>query len=138
MWTSTRRSAQGQVIAEIDSKLFEGAVLQAQADLKNAQAQLAAAKANLAKNQATYQQNKLDYERAVSLAKEGVVSQQQLDQAKATYDAIAAQVGSDRAAVQQAEAQVAQRTASLKVASDQPGLHRNSRSHQRNGGQSEH
>ena len=47
---------------------------------------------------------------------QGVVSQQQLDQAKATYDAITAQVGSDRAAIQQAEAQVAQKTASLKVA----------------------
>ncbi|HVO59360.1 MAG TPA: efflux RND transporter periplasmic adaptor subunit [Terriglobales bacterium] len=107
---------QGQVIAEIDPKLFQGAVLQAEADLKNAQAQLAAAKANLTKDQATLKQNKLDYDRAVSLAQQGVMSQQQLDQAKATYDAISAQTGSDRAAIQQAEAQVAQRTASLKVA----------------------
>jgi len=43
----------GQVIAEIDPKLFQGAVLQSQADLQNAQALLAAAKANLAKDQAT-------------------------------------------------------------------------------------
>jgi HlyD family secretion protein len=107
---------QGQVIAEIDPKLFQGAVLQAQADLQNAQAVLAAAKANLAKDQATLQQNKLDYERAAKLAPHGVMSQQQLDQAKATYDAISGQVGSDRAAIQQAEAQVAQKTASLKVA----------------------
>ena len=57
----------GQVIAEIDPKLFQGAVLQAQADLQNSQALLAAAKANLAKDQATQQQNKLDYDRAVSL-----------------------------------------------------------------------
>lgn len=106
----------GQVIAEIDPKLFEGAVLQAQADLQNAQALVAAAKANLAKDQATLQQNKLDYDRAVGLQRQGVNSQQQLDQAKATYDAITAQVGSDRAAIQQAEAQVAQRTATLKVA----------------------
>ena len=106
----------GQVIAEIDPKLFQGAVLQAQADLQNAQATLAAAKSNLAKDQATLKQNKLDYERAVGLAQQGVMSQQQLDQAKATYDAISAQVGSDRAAIQQAEAQVAQKAASLKVA----------------------
>lgn len=106
----------GQVIAEIDPKLFEGAVLQAQADLQNAQALLAAAKANLAKDQATLQQNKLDYDRAVALQRQAVNSQQQLDQAKATYDAITAQVGSDRAAIQQAEAQVAQKTAALKVA----------------------
>jgi HlyD family secretion protein len=107
---------QGQVIAEIDPKLFQGAVQQAQADLQNAQATLAAAKANLAKDEATLKQNKLDYERAKSLVPPGVMSQQQLDQAKATYDAITAQVGSDRAAIQQAEAQVAQKTASLKVA----------------------
>jgi len=106
----------GQVIAEIDPKLFQGAVLQAQADLQNAQALLAAAKANMAKDQATLQQNKLDYERAVALQRESVNSQQQLDQAKATYDAITAQVGSDRAAIQQAEAQAAQKTATLKVA----------------------
>jgi len=83
----------GQVIAEIDPKLFEGAVLQAQADLQNSQALLAAAKANLTKDQATQQQNKLDYDRAVGLQRQGVNSQQQLDQAKATYDAITAQVG---------------------------------------------
>ena len=106
----------GQVIAEIDPKLFEGAVLQAQADLQNAQALLAAAKANLAKDQATRQQNKLDYDRAVALQRQAVNSQQQLDQAKATYDGITAQVGSDRAAIQQAEAQVAQKAATLKVA----------------------
>ena len=104
------------MIAEIDPNLFQGAVLQAQADLKNAQALLVAAKANLTKDQATLKQNKLDYDRAVSLAQQGVVSQQQLDQAKATYDAISAQAGSDRAAIQQAEAQIAQRTASLRVA----------------------
>ena len=106
----------GQIIAEIDPKLFEGAVLQALADLGNAEASLAAAKSNLVKDQATLNQNRLDYDRAVGLAKQGVVSQQQLDQAKATYDAITAQVGSDRAAIQQAEAQVAQRKASLSVA----------------------
>jgi len=107
---------QGQIVAEIDPKLFQGAVLQAQADLENAQASLAAAKANLAKDEATLKQNKLDYERAKSLVPPGVMSQQQLDQAKATYDAITAQAGSDRAAIQQAEAQVAQKSASLKVA----------------------
>lgn len=106
----------GQVIAEIDPKLFEGAVLQARADLGNARASLAAAKSNLEKDQATMKQHKLDYDRAVGLAQQGVVSQQQLDQARATYDSIVAQVDSDRAAIQQAEAQVAQKAASLKVA----------------------
>jgi HlyD family secretion protein len=111
---------QGQVVAEIDPKLFQGAVLQAQADLQNAQAALSAAKANLAKDQATLKQNKLDYDRAATLVPQGVMSQQQLDQAKATYDAISAQVGSDRAAIQQAEAQVAQKSAQLEGGTDEP------------------
>jgi HlyD family secretion protein len=106
----------GQVVAEIDPKLFEGAVLQTQADLQNAQAALAAAKSALAKDQATQNQNKLDYDRAQGLARQGVMSQQQLDQAKATYEAITAQTGADKAAIQQAEAAVAQKAANLKVA----------------------
>ena len=81
----------GQVIAEIDPKLFQGAVLQAQGDLRNSEALLAAATANLAKDQATQQQNKLDYDRAVALQRHAVNSQQQLDHAKATYDGITAQ-----------------------------------------------
>ena len=39
----------GQVIAQIEPSLFQGAVLQAKADLANSQANLVAAKANLAK-----------------------------------------------------------------------------------------
>jgi HlyD family secretion protein len=106
----------GQVIAEIDPSLFQGAVLQARADLQNAQATLAAAKSNLLKDQATLKQNKLDFQRFSNLSGQGVTSQQQEDQARATFDSMTAQVESDRAAVQQAEAQIAQKTANLKVA----------------------
>ena len=106
----------GQVIAEIDPSLFQGAVLQARADVQNAEAALAAAKSNLAKDQATLTQDKLDFTRISNLSGQGVMSQQQLDQAKAAYESITAQVGSDRAAIQQAQAQIAQKTANLKVA----------------------
>ena len=106
----------GQVIAEIDPSLFQGAVLQAQADLQNAQASLAAAKSMLAKDEATLTQNRLDYQRISNLSQQGVMSEQQRDAAKAAFDGITAQVGSDRATIQQAEAQVAQKTANLKVA----------------------
>lgn len=106
----------GQVIAEIDPSLFQGAVLQARADLQNAEAALVAAKSNLAKDEATLTQDKLDYKRISNLSGQGVMSQQQLDQAKAAYESITAQVGSDRAAIQQAQAQIAQKTANLKVA----------------------
>src|SRR5437660_11872453 len=42
----------GQVVARIDPSLFNGALLQAKADLANAQANLGVAKANLTKAQA--------------------------------------------------------------------------------------
>ena len=106
----------GQVIAEIDPSLFQGAVLQARADLQNAQASLTAAKSNLTKDEAMQKQDKFDYERISKLAQQGVMSEQQGYQAKATYDSITAQVATDRAAIQQAEAQIAQKTANLKVA----------------------
>ena len=47
---------------------------------------MAASQANLEKAQATRCQTQADYERTAGLAKEGVMSQQQLDLAKANCD----------------------------------------------------
>jgi HlyD family secretion protein len=105
-----------QLIAQIEPSLFEGAVLQARADLENAKASLASAKANLEKAKATAAQTKADYDRTVGLAKEGVLSQQQLDLAKANWESADAQVSADQAGVTQASAQVQQRQAALSVA----------------------
>jgi HlyD family secretion protein len=105
-----------QVIARIDPSLFQGALLQAQADLENAKANEAAARANLQKAQATVVQTRADYQRTVGLAKEGVMSQQQLDVAKANTDSAEAQVSAAKAQVTQAVAQVAQRKAAVEVA----------------------
>ncbi|HVP44498.1 MAG TPA: efflux RND transporter periplasmic adaptor subunit [Terriglobales bacterium] len=110
------RVKKGQVIARIDPSLFEGALLQAKADLENARANLASAKANLEKARATAVQAKADYERTAGLAKEGVMSQQQLDLAKATYDSADAQVSASAAQVTQAAAQVQQKSAAVNVA----------------------
>src|ERR1700756_5902026 len=73
----------GQLIAQIDPALFEGAISQAKADLANAKANLLAAVANTAKAKATEVQAKADYERNLGLAKQGVVSPQALDLARA-------------------------------------------------------
>src|SRR5580692_6981074 len=81
------RVHKGEVVALIDPALFKGALLQATADLENAKANLVAARANLEKAKAGLGQTKADYDRAVALAKSGVQSQQQLDLAKANYDA---------------------------------------------------
>jgi HlyD family secretion protein len=106
----------GQVIARIDPSLFQGALLQAQADLANAQANVTAARANLAKAQATAVQGKQDYDRTVSLTQAGVVPQQQLDAAKATYDSDVAMVNASQAALVQAQAQSKQKAAAVTVA----------------------
>ncbi len=106
----------GQVIAEIDPSLFQGAVLQARADLENARANLAAARANLEKSRAMAFQAKADFERSQALAKEGVTSQQQLYLSRATSESADAQVRAEQATIAQSQAQVSQKAAALQVA----------------------
>ena len=110
------RVHKGDVIALIDPALFQGAVLQASADVDNAKANVVAAKANLDKEKAVAVQNKADYERAVDLNRSSLLSQQQLDQARANFEAANAAVGAAAASVTQAEAQVNQKAAALNVA----------------------
>ena len=112
----TSHVRKGQVIAQIDPSLFKGALLQAKADLADAQANLIAAKANLEKADAAAAQAKLDFGRYTTLAKEGVVPQQQLDTAKATNDTDIAAVSAAKAQVTQAAAQVQQKSAAVAVA----------------------
>jgi HlyD family secretion protein len=110
------RVHKGDIVALIDPALFQGAVLQASADLDNAKANLAAAKANLEKARAAAVQTTADYDRAVQLTKDNIASQQQLDLAKANNDSAAAGVGAAVASVTQAEAQISQKAAALTVA----------------------
>lgn len=106
----------GQLVAEIEPSLFQGALLQAKADLENARANLASARANLEKAKATQAQARADYTRTAGLAKEGVMSQQQLDLAKANAESADAAVNAGVAGVTQASAQVQQRQAAVSVA----------------------
>ncbi len=110
------RVHKGDVVALIDPALFNGALLQATADLENAKANLEAARANLEKARAGLVQTKADYDRAVGLTKDGVMSQQQLDLAKSNYDAATASVGAAAANITQAEAQISQKKAAVTVA----------------------
>src|SRR6266702_2982232 len=110
------RVHKGDIVALIDPALFKGALLQATADLENAKANLVAARANLDKAKATLVQTKADYDRTAGLFKEGILSQQQLDLAKANYDSASATVGGAAANVTQAEAQVSQKEAAVTVA----------------------
>ena len=106
----------GQVIAQIDPSLLQGTVLQAEADLQNSEANLASVKAELAKAQASASQLTSQYQRTAELAKQGVMSQQQLDVDKANSDAAKAAVNAANAQVAQAGAQVAQKRAAVAVA----------------------
>ena len=110
------RVKQGQVVAQIDPSLFQGTLLQAKADYANAKANLLASQANLEKSKATAIQTHADYERTDGLAKEGVMSQQQLDLAKANADTAVAEVSAAEAVVTQAAAQVQQKAAAVTVA----------------------
>ncbi|MCU1271580.1 MAG: hypothetical protein JWN74_2874 [Acidobacteriaceae bacterium] len=109
------RVKKGQVVAQIDPPLFKGALLQARADLANAEANVASAKANLQKAKAADIQAKADYERAVRLTSQKVMSQQQLDLAKAGHDSAVAAVSAADAQVTQAAAQEQQKRAALTV-----------------------
>jgi HlyD family secretion protein len=106
----------GQLIAQIDPPLFEGALAQAKADLENARANLAVAVANTAKARASEVQTKADYDRNLGLSKQGVISQQSLDVAKANTDSATAQVSAALAQEHQARAQVQQKEAAVQVA----------------------
>ena len=101
------RVHKGDIVALIPA-LFRG-FLQATADLENAKANLEKAKAGLV-------QTKADYDRAVGLFKGGILSEQQLDLAKANYDSANAGVNAAAANVTQAEAQVSQKDAAVTVA----------------------
>src|SRR5437879_2256687 len=110
------RVHKGDVVALIDPALLNGALLQARADLENAKANLVAARANLEKAKASWVQTKADYDRTAGLFKVGILSQQQLDLAKANYDSANASVGAAAANVTQAEAQTSQKEAAVTVA----------------------
>ncbi len=110
------RVHKGDVVALIDPALFKGALLQAVADLENAKANLVAARANLEKARAGLVQTKADYDRTGGLFNGGILSEQQLDLAKANYDSANAVVNAAAANVTQAEAQVSQKDAAVTVA----------------------
>ena len=105
-----------QVIAQIEPSLFQGAVLQAEADLQNAIATEAAAKAELAKTQATAAQATADYKRNLPLSQEGIISDSAMDVSIANAYSATAAVNSAQAQVKEATAQMGMKKAALNVA----------------------
>jgi HlyD family secretion protein len=125
------RVKKGQLLAQLDKVEIEAQVAQSRAALQ-------AAQANLVSAQADWQRAKVDaegpdvpllkraYERSLSMAKAGVVSQSDLDDAQKNYqlalnkqNVAKAQVTVLRAKIAQAQAEVAQDQANLMQAEEQ-------------------
>ncbi len=79
-----------------------------EASVRSYEANLKTAQAEEVRSQADFEKARLDYERYENLLKEGLVSQSQYDQFKATFEVAKAQVESAKARVQQSRAQLNQ------------------------------
>ena len=87
----------GQLCAKIDPRPYQLVVDEDAANLASAEAQLR-------KDQASLTYTKTNYDRDLKLLSEGIVSQDTVDSDKSAYDQGMAQVGLDRAAIQQRQA----------------------------------
>jgi len=96
----------GQVLFTIDRRPFESALEQAQANLVRDQALLSQAEAQLVRDGAQAEYSQLTAERQAKLTKDGIISKDVAEQARAGAEATAATVKADRAAVESARAQL--------------------------------
>jgi len=104
----------GQTIALLDSRRLaaqvasdDASVARSKADLVRLNAAVKQAQAEVARIQAQLTQAAHDYERQKTLSERKLISPADLDTALATRDALAAQLGSTQASVEQSVAQVA-------------------------------
>lgn len=121
----------GQVLAQLDQQEILAQVAAQRAQLAAAQANVTTFSANIAQDKVNAEAPDLPmyretYERNVKMLKDGIVSQQALDNAERDYlaqknkrDAAVAQIGVDQAKLQQAKAQVQQAQASLDQLNEQ-------------------
>jgi membrane fusion protein (multidrug efflux system) len=114
----------GQLLFEIDPRPFQAAVdqaggqlAQANAQLSQAQAGLVQAQAQLATAEANQRKAQLDEDRYVPLAKQEAITQQDLDNARQSNQALKAQVAAAQAAVETAKAQIEAGRAGVTAAS---------------------
>ncbi len=134
------RVTKGQLVARIDPQIFqakvdsaranldntragvasaEAGIERANADIAGAQAGLANQQANLVRAQSATRDATVKYERRKTLANEGVLSKDDLDTAKATYDQAVAMEQAAKAQVDAAAHQVTSAQSQLKVAETQ-------------------
>jgi HlyD family secretion protein len=90
------RVRKGQVIAQVDPRLLESALVQAHANLENAKASLERAQLGVIDTERTYRRN-------MELVKSGFVAQAEVDSSQTAYDQALAQRRSAEAALRQTE-----------------------------------
>ena len=123
----------GQPLAQLDKQEIEDQVAAAKAQLASAQANVTTFEANVDQDKVNaaapdLPMYKTTLDRNIEMVKEGIVSQQTLDNANKDYlaaltrrDSAKAQIGVDSAKLRQAKAQVLQSEASLKQLEEQLG-----------------
>lgn len=111
----------GQTLFTIDQRPFRAQLAQMEANLARDKAQLSQAQANLARDEAQAKYAQAQFGRMSKLVAEGVMSREQLDQARAEADARAAAVRADHAAIESAKAAVQADLAALETARIQLG-----------------
>ncbi len=97
----------GQLLAQIDTSLFEAQLQQSLANINNA-------KATLAKNQAVLDYDTKTYKRYKNLYDRNLVSKNDLDSAESAYKTDIANVASAKASIMQAQANYATASANMR------------------------
>ncbi|HEX5228477.1 MAG TPA: efflux RND transporter periplasmic adaptor subunit [Bryobacteraceae bacterium] len=103
----------------IDSRPFEAALSQAQANLARDTASLSQSQANLARDIANEKYAQDQAKRYRGLFEQGVVSREQADQMGSSADALSQTVLADRAAIESAKAQIVASKAAVETATVQ-------------------
>jgi multidrug efflux system membrane fusion protein len=111
----------GSHLFTIDSRPFQAAVVQADANLTRDKALLAQAQAQLNRDAAQAEYSQLTAERNAQLQARGIISKDTAEQTRSAADATAALVQADKAAVASAQAQLAAQQAAVDTARVQLG-----------------
>ncbi len=105
-----------QVLFEIDPRPYKSAIRQAEANLARDTALLKQAEANLARDTAQEKFSRDQSKRYVDLAKQGIFSREQSEQATSSADALTASVNADKAAIESAQSSIVADRSSLDTA----------------------
>jgi membrane fusion protein, multidrug efflux system len=103
-FTEGQNVAQGDLLFEIDPRPYEEALRQAEANVSRDRAQINQLEATLARDAAQAKYNQSDADRYAELAKAGVVSRSQSDQAKTSADVARESARATQAGIESAKA----------------------------------